>query len=139
MKRDSSSLLLLEMTLAVLFFALSAAVILQVFIGAHRKSVQSEVVATATLLCEDAVNAMRASQREMDVFFTRDGYTKTDRGYEKQVTVNDRRYTLSFTGREHRGEAGVLILGEIAAYYAGDPEPAHSMGAACFYAGGAGP
>lgn len=135
MKKNSTSLLLMEMALAILFFALSAAVILQVYVGAHRRSTQSETVVTATLLSEDAVNALRASDLPTDAFFADDGYMQTETGYEKQIILNDKRYVVMFTtAAEQTGTAGSLFLGEVSVMFAG--ETLHTMDAGRYISGG---
>lgn len=127
MKKDSDGLMLLEICLAIVFFALSAAVILQVFVGAHEKSVKSETVMMGTFLAEDAVNALKASGQEIAAFFEGDGYLKTENGFEKQATVNGREYQLDVKNEVTEGKAGTLDQGEIQVFYSHKEEPVHTM------------
>ena len=127
MKKDSDGLMLLEICLAIVFFALSAAVILQVFVGAHQKSVRSETVMIGTLLAEDAVNALKASGEEAGIFFEGDGYHEAENGFEKQVTVNNRAYTLAVKHEITEGKTGLLDQGEIQVRYVNAEEPVHTM------------
>ena len=117
MKRDSDSLMLLEICLAIVFFALSAAVILQVFVGAHQKSIRSETVTIGCLLAEDAVNALQGTEKTAEAFFMAEGYEETEEGLKKQVTVNEREYTLIAENEVEEGTKGQLERGQIEVKY----------------------
>lgn len=125
MKKSNNGLMLLEMTLAIIFFALSAAVILQVFTVAHQKSIRSEMITAATLLAEDTANMFEAEDADTDMFFTSEGFVKAEEGYTKSVEVNQRQYTLSVTGNEKIGDYGALFQGTLSVTTMG--ETVHTM------------
>lgn len=113
MKKNTSSLVMMEIALAVLFFALSAAVILQVFVGSYRLSMQSETLCTASVLSEDVVNALLVDEKDTDAFFIQDGFTQTNGSYQKEVVCNQIAYTLIADYQVKNGEHGQIAQGNI--------------------------
>lgn len=60
MKRHSSAVFLMELTLVILFFSLSAVVTLRLFVTAHQQEQQSALRSDALELAEDTVEQIRA-------------------------------------------------------------------------------
>lgn len=61
MRRDKTSLLLMEQLVALLVFALAAAICLQAFVTADRRSRTMEAKDRAAVLCQNAAETLRNS------------------------------------------------------------------------------
>lgn len=87
----SSSLFLMELILAILFFSIASAVCVQVFVKSHLLSREANALNHAVDLCTSAAESISASPAE-----TTDGKTVTY--YDKDFSVcgpDDRVYTLT--------------------------------------------
>ncbi len=113
MRKNGDSLMLLELALAILFFALSAAVILQVFAGTHQKSVESETLVMSTFLAEDVVNAFQTSDESVAAFFKNQGYEENETGFENKVIVNGCEYIIAIESNLTQGSHGSLDQGSV--------------------------
>jgi len=107
--------LLIELLIVLLFFALSAVVILQVFMGARDKSVRSGVDSAALMTAEDIAERLYASNLDAENFFVEDGWMVAD-GHSKEIQVagRDIRYVVRIeTAKE---QAGYLEEATLTAY-----------------------
>ncbi|MCI8360054.1 MAG: hypothetical protein HFE86_01795 [Clostridiales bacterium] len=75
MKRHSSAVFLMELTLVILFFSLSAVVTLRLFVTAHQQEQQSALRSDALELAEDAAEQFHAQGAAF--FDSADGWSST--------------------------------------------------------------
>ncbi len=87
-KAGKPNSLLIELVIVLLFFSLSAVVILQLFVAAHDKSVDSAVGTEATLMAEDIAERFRAGGLEPGVFLAGDGWTEAAGAYTRQAEAS---------------------------------------------------
>ena len=111
-KRNRSNVLLVEILIAVLFFMLSATVLVKVFVTARNLTVRSGVESTAIADAQNvaetmyAVEDIEATLEEMG-FYSYHGAWTLDRG----------EYTLYVEGQATSTEAGELWSGTVSAFY----------------------
>ena len=110
--RNRSNVLLVEILIAVLFFMLSATVLVRVFVTARnmtvRSGVESVAVADAQNVAESLYAAGDIDQALSDMgFYSSHGAWTLDRGD----------YTLYEAGQSAPTEAGELFQAEIRAFY----------------------
>lgn len=115
-RRSKPNALLIELVIVLLFFSLSVAVILQLFVAAHEKSVRGSVDSQATMMAEDVADRFYASDLKAADFFTEDGWTKADGAYEKGGEAEGRALRFIVTGETERTEAGALDAYTLAVY-----------------------
>ncbi len=108
MKTGKPNTLLIELVIVLLFFSLSAAVILQLFVATHDRQLRNEVESGATLLAEDISARFAASDLDAKVFFAADGWAETEGGYSRTTVVAGRTLTLSLEGAAEQTAAGKL-------------------------------
>lgn len=65
MNRSKTSLFLMELIIAILFFSLSCAVCIQLFFKAHHVSRKSEDLSSAVLWCENVAELFRGCDGDM--------------------------------------------------------------------------
>ena len=110
--RNRSNVLLVEILIAVLFFMLSATVLIQVFVTARNMTVRAGVetralaeaqnVAEALYAADDPDAALEAMQFKL---------------YHGAWSRSDGDYTLYVEGEERASEAGVSWVGTVRAFY----------------------
>ncbi|MCL1963764.1 MAG: hypothetical protein FWF69_01715 [Firmicutes bacterium] len=100
--------LLLELVIVLLFFSLSACVILQLFVAAHDKSVRSVVGSWALMEAEDIAEKFAASQADKDTFFAQADWRPRGEGYERYVEANGRALLCLVAGETRNTPAGYL-------------------------------
>jgi len=110
--RSRSNVLLVEILIAVLFFMLSATVLVRVFVTARNMTVRSGVESVAIADAQNVAEALYASE-DVDAtlgemgFFSLHGAWSLDRGD----------YTLYVAGSSTPTSAGELWSGTVSAYY----------------------
>ena len=106
--------LLMEIMIAVLFFALCSTVIMDVFVGAHNQSVRAGVQAQALAAAQNLSDGLYAAeQREL---LLENGFEADESGV---FTRECDGYTLSVALGEERTAAGRIETAEITALYRG--------------------
>ena len=110
--KNRSNVLLLEILIAVLFFMLSATVLVRVFATARNMTVRSGVETAAVADAQNVAEALYAAgdidQTLQDMgFFSAHGAWSLDRGD----------YTLYVSGQATPTEAGELWSGVVSAFY----------------------
>ena len=111
-KRNRSNVLLVEILIAVLFFMLSATVLVKVFVAARNMTVRSGVESMAIADAQNVAETMYAAEdigatlEEMG-FYSSHGAWTLDRGD----------YTLYVDGQATPTEAGELWSGTVSAFY----------------------
>ena len=110
--RNRSNVLLVEILIAVLFFMLSATVLVKVFVAARNMTVRSGVESMAIADAQNVAETMYAAEdigatlEEMG-FYSSHGAWTLDRGD----------YTLYVAGQSAPTEAGELWTGTVSAFY----------------------
>lgn len=94
-KTSKPNSMLIELVIVLLFFSLSAAVILQLFFAAHNASVRASVDSSALMMAEDVAERFSVSDLTADAFLAADGWTMQDDHFTRDVTEQKR--TLRFT------------------------------------------
>lgn len=83
--------MLIELVIVILFFSISAGIILQLFVAAHDRSMQSDTDTAALLLSEDMAERFAASDLPLDAFLDADGWTSILGNHEKTLTPDGAR------------------------------------------------
>ena len=110
--RNRSNVLLVEILIAVLFFMLSATVLVKVFVAARNMTVRSGVESMAIADAQNVAETMYAAE-DIDAtlegmgFYSSHGAWTLDRGD----------YTLYVDGQATSTEAGELWSGTVSAFY----------------------
>ena len=110
--RNRSNVLLVEILIAVLFFMLSATVLVKIFVAARNMTVRSGVESMAIADAQNVAEMMYAAE-DIDAtlegmgFYSSHGAWTLDRGD----------YTLYVDGRATSTEAGELWSGTVSAFY----------------------
>lgn len=118
--RSRSNVLLVEILIAVLFFMLSATVLVRVFGGARSMTVRSGVRSRALAEAQNVADTMRAAD-DMDAALEEMQYRSSHGAWSRDYGD----YTLYVTGQTSATGAGELWTGEVSAYYkVRDPEVA---------------
>ena len=110
--RNRSNVLLVEILIAVLFFMLSATVLVKVFVAARNMTVRSGVESMAIADAQNVAETMYAAE-DIDAtlegmgFYSSHGAWTLDRGD----------YTLYVDGKAEPTEAGELWSGTVSAFY----------------------
>lgn len=115
-KQSTPNLMLTELVIVLFFFSLSAAVVLQVFIGSHNASVKSELVNVATIRVEDIVNRF-ASTDDADAFFASLDFEPDAETLVRQDTIGTRKVTFVLEGGKDETAQGALYRYQIGAYH----------------------
>ena len=100
--------LLVELVIVLLFFALSATVILQLYVAAREKSVQAQVDSLAVLAAQDAAERFAASDLDVGAFLDADGWIAREGRRVKQIALDAGTLELSLELSQEAGEAGAL-------------------------------
>ena len=110
--RNRSNVLLVEILIAVLFFMLSATVLVKIFVAARNMTVRSGVESMAIADAQNVAETMYAAE-DIDAtlegmgFYSSHGAWTLDRGD----------YTLYVDGQATSTEAGELWSGTVSAFY----------------------
>ena len=110
--RNRSNVLLVEILIAVLFFMLSATVLVKIFVAARNMTVRSGVESMAIADAQNVAETMYAAE-DIDAtlegmgFYSSHGAWTLDRGD----------YTLYVDGKAEPTEAGELWSGTVSAFY----------------------
>lgn len=112
MNRRKPNALLIELVIVILFFAISASVILQVFVAARDRSVQSSTDTSALLMAEDIAEQFAASPLDPSAFLASVGFSADDdaeAGYSlTRTAANGRDLTLLCAPESEETDAGTL-------------------------------
>ena len=104
--------LLMEIMIAVLFFALCSTVIMDVFVGAHNQSVRAGVQAQALAAAQNLSDGLYAAEQREELLLKN--------GFESGMFTREcDGYTLSVALGEERTAAGRIETAEITALYQG--------------------
>lgn len=110
--RNRSNVLLVEILIAVLFFMLSATVLIRVFVASRNMTVRSGVESEAIVDAQNVAEAIYAAE-DID-------QTLSDMGFASAYgawSQNRGEYTLYVVGAETPTDAGVLWEGSVEALY----------------------
>lgn len=109
-KTRKPNAMLVELVIVILFFALSASIILQLFVAASNRSVQSATDASALLHAEDFAERFSVSPLGTEVFCIKDGFENTAEGnFAKTLeAANGRAVRMVVSGEVEQLDAGVL-------------------------------
>lgn len=110
--RNRSNVLLVEILIAVLFFMLSATVLVRVFVSARNMTVRSGVEAAALTEAQNVAEALYAAE---DVEATLDAMAFRSSHGSWSKDCGD--YTLYVVGGEEPTGAGELWSGTVSAFY----------------------
>lgn len=94
-EQSKSNVILTELVIVILFFALTAATAMQLFVGSHLKSRHNARVQEAIILCQDWVEQLQG-QRDMGAFLESNAF----------VPAGDGVYTLGHGHLTLRAEVG---------------------------------
>lgn len=103
--------LLMEIMIAVLFFALCSTVIMDVFVGAHNQSVRAGVQAQALAAAQNLSDGLYAAEQREELLLE-NGFKADESGV---FTREYDGYTLSVALGEERTAAGRIETAEITA------------------------
>ena len=107
-RRSKPNAILIELVIVLLFFSLSAAVILQLFMAAHEKSVRGDVNSEALMMAEDLADRFYVSPLEAQAFFAQDGWSAADGGFEKVGEAGSRSLRFAISGETRDTQVGAL-------------------------------
>ena len=111
-KKDRSNVLLVEILIVILFFMLSATVLVRVFAAARnmtaRTAVETKALAQAQNVADTLYtsNDIEAALLSMDFNMAHETWSRDYEGF-----------TLCVTGEEEKTQAGDLWQGEVSAFY----------------------
>ena len=110
--RNRSNVLLLEILIAVLFFMLSATVLVRVFVTARNMTVRSGVKSVAVAEAQNVAEAMYAAD-DIDQLLEEQGFRLSHGAWSKDCGD----YSLYVTGGPVSASAGELWTGTVSAFY----------------------
>ena len=109
--------MLIELVIVILFFSISAGIILQLFVAAHDRSRQSAMDNEMTLVAEDIAERFAVSTLASEAFFLGDGWTGNTDAYSRTLDLQSgREVQLSVTGTQQETQAGTLDIFTLVAY-----------------------
>lgn len=108
MTRRKPNAMLIELVIVLMFFAISASIVLQLFVAASEKNGQNSNQSAYLLIAEDYAERFAASKLDSDAFFVADGWTASGNGYEKEAELNGGNVLLSISGGATDTGAGTL-------------------------------
>ena len=76
---SKSNVLLTELVIVILFFALTAATAMQLFVGSYLKSRNNALVQEATVICQNWVEQLRGVS-DVEGYLIENGFTRADDG-----------------------------------------------------------
>lgn len=101
---SKSNVLLIELVIVILFFALTAATAMQLFVGSHLKSRHNTMVQEASVLCQDWAEQLRG-ERDMEAYLIAHGFVRAEDG--AYALTHDRQTLRAELGQENMA-AGTL-------------------------------
>ena len=113
---NRSNALLIELLIVVLFFMISATVLLQLFSSARSQSAKAELLSLATVQAQNIAEQLYASGDEEALLLSK-GFTKTENGWEKEedglLAVVSLAQEPTGSGILHTGTVSLSVDGEI--------------------------
>jgi Tfp pilus assembly protein PilV len=110
--RNRSNVLLVEILIAVLFFMLSATVLVKVFVTARNMTVRSGVESKAVVDAQNVAESIYAAE-DIDALLEGMGFHSSHGSW----TLDRGDYTLYVDGSAQPTDAGELWSGEVSAFY----------------------
>ena len=110
--RNRSNVLLVEILIAVLFFMLSATVLVRVFIGARNMTVKSGVESRALAEAQNVAETLYTAE-DVDATLEELSFVSSHGTWSKDCGD----YTLYVTGELQPTNAGELWTGSVSAFY----------------------
>ncbi len=101
---SKSNVLLTELVIVILFFALTAATAMQLFVGSHLKSRHNTMVSEASVLCQDWAEQLRG-EHDMPAYLAAHGFELQEDG---SYRLKHDRQTLHAELGQERMAAGTL-------------------------------
>lgn len=114
-KHNQLRTLLVEILVAVLFFALSATILLEVFVGARNQSVRAEVTNEALFAAQNLADRLYEAE-DAEALLRADGYAQAEGAW----TLDCGAYALTVTLAEERLTGGVLRGARVEAVRGGE-------------------
>ena len=102
--------MLIELVIVILFFALSASIILQLFVAASNRSVQSATDSSALIYAEDFIEQFSVSTLDADAFLREGGFESVTEGeYARELeAANGRPIRMVASGDKEIAATGEL-------------------------------
>lgn len=110
--KNRSNVLLVEILIAVLFFMLSATVLVRIFVTARNMTVRSGVESVAVADAQNVAETLYAAE-DIDGTLSEMGFYSSHGAW----TLDRGDYTLYVDGEETATEAGALWSGTVSAFY----------------------
>ena len=111
-KSNQLNTLLVEIMIAVLFFALSSTVVLQTFVVTRNQSREAAVYDTALMEAQNIADRLYVSG-DYEAALEQAGFTQDDQGW----TLPQEDYELRVTAEKEATAAGMLLTAEVSAYH----------------------
>lgn len=100
--------MLIELIIVILFFSISAGIILQLFVASHERSLESSIGTSALFMAEAYAEQFAASTLPVDAFLEDAGFVENGGAYTRQAEINGRTVTISALSETTASEAGTL-------------------------------
>lgn len=113
-KQNQLRTLLVEILIVVLFFALSATTLLEVFVGARNQSVRAEITNEALFDAQNLADQLYSAQ-DAEALLAGKGFTREQDAWRLKKGA----YDLTVTLTEERLPGGVLRGARVCAQYGG--------------------
>ena len=126
---SKSNVLLTELVIVILFFALTAATAMQLFVGSHLKSLHNTRQQRAAITCQDWVEQLRGVE-DMDGYLVSHGFT--DKGDGEYELVESDKITVAAKTGEEPLSAGVLHFCTFNVLERGQAEPLCELSVAAY-------
>ena len=111
-KRNRSNVLLVEILIAILFFMLSATVLVQVFAASRNLTVRAGIETQALSQAQSVADRLCAAE-DPEAALEEMGFIQ----YQGQWSREDENYSLLVTCETEQTEAGELWQGQVRAFY----------------------
>lgn len=109
MYRRKPNAMLIELVIVILFFSISAGIILQLFVAANDRSVQSATDTAALLEAENMAELLVASRLPLEDFLADTGWDMETHGiYTRPFDVGSRSLLMVATCETSETDAGTL-------------------------------
>ena len=126
--RNRSNVLLVEILIAVLFFMLSATVLVRVFVTARNLTVRAGAETAALAEAQNVAEAIYAAE-DPDALLEGMAFVSSHGAWSRDYGS----FTLYVAGEESPSGAGVMWQGQVRAFYSQrDPEAARAQDAELF-------
>lgn len=100
--------MLIELVIVILFFAISAGIVLQLFAAAGNRSIENTMEASAVLYAEDAAEQFLASPLAVEEYFAQAPWIATEDGHQMQLEAGGRALTLTARAAQEEISTGIL-------------------------------